>query len=237
MDKKKIPTRVGMTVIVIVAITVSVLVWKYEKDNGQIISQMPNIFPQQNQNEETQGAGNNQPIENIKTTKSYKNGSYGYEIEIPDNFDIKTGSLKDPESLINIISKNGNKPLFVIDVEISKFNNINSWLNDYRKKLRQTTSYEGVKINPPSILSEEKTNIDGAEAIKVTLQNMPYSYYSTVFIKDKFIYTISYNGLLLANEEELIKNDSDNQINLRSEFQSQHKMELDKIINSFKFIR
>lgn len=104
MDNKKIPTGVGIAVIVIIAITVSVLVWKYEKSNEQIVSQTPDIIPQQNQ--ETQESENNEesemnmvePKENksLSVSKSAqnwrkicKNSKGGYNVKYPDEWTVK----------------------------------------------------------------------------------------------------------------------------------------------------
>lgn len=222
MKNIKIPMWVGTSIIVIFTIMVSAFVWKYEKN--KLKSEIKNT--KQHQQEESS-----------KAAASYKNITYNYEMEIPSDFDAKTGSTKNPDSLINIISKKDKKPLFSVNVEPSKFKNIDNWLSDYQQKLSKITSYEGVKINPPSILSNEKASVDGTEAIKVTVHNMPYSNYLVVFIKDKFIYTISYNGLFLEDEEKLLEDKPDNQVNMRYKFQSQYRMELDKIVSSFRFIK
>lgn len=221
MDNKKIPTILRIIIIVIIAITVGMLVWKIEENQPE---------------PEHQIQKNNNPKQNYENITLYKNAIYGYKIEIPYDFEIKTGSMENPDSLINFISKKDNTPLFSIYAETSKFKNINTWLSDYQKKLSQMTSYEGVKINPPTIISKEKIYINEVEAIKIYLNNMPYSNYLTAIIKDNFLYTISYNGLLLENERSLLKENSNNQENIRTEFQLKHQVELNKIIESFKFI-
>ncbi|HLN19082.1 MAG TPA: hypothetical protein VK255_02845 [Patescibacteria group bacterium] len=222
MNQKKIPTGIGVALIVIIVVTIGVLVWKYEKNQKESVQETHlNVLPK----------------ETIKNTSNYKNEGYKYEIEIPIGFSVKTGSLKDPDSLVNIISEQGNIPLFSIRAEISKFKDINDWIDDYQQKLAKITSYEGVKIDPPSILSKEETSLNGTEAIKIAVHNMPYSDYLVVMIKDKLIYTISYSGLLLTNEKNILKEQPINQENIRSEFQSKHREELDKIVSSFKFIK
>ncbi len=211
----------GIIIIVIMAVTIGMLAWKIEENQPE---------PEQ------QTQNNNKSKQNYENTTLYKNAIYGYEIEIPYDFEIKTGSIENPDSAINIISKQDNTPLFSIYAETSKFKNIDTWLADYQKKLSRMTSYEGVKINPPAIISKEKIYINEIEAIKIYLNNMPYSNYLTAIIKDNFLYTISYNGLLLENERGLLKENSNNQEDIRTEFQSKHQVELNKIIESFKFI-
>jgi len=233
MKNKKISIGIGVVIIMIIAITVGVFVWKYEKNQKEMIQEMQaNILLEKTQ--EAQVDILSEKV--VEDPAYYKNEGYKYEIEIPSGFSIKSGSLKDPDSLIKIISKQDNTPLFSIDVDYSKFKDINTWLANYKKELSQIDSYEGVEINPPSVLSTEKTIIDGVEAVKLTIHNMPYTDYLIVFIKNDLIYKIEYNGLLLSDEKNTLKEKGSSEKKLDLEFQLKHRTELDQIANSFKFI-
>ncbi|TSD01057.1 MAG: Uncharacterized protein Athens071425_504 [Parcubacteria group bacterium Athens0714_25] len=219
---KEIFAGVGTIIIIGIVVTGGMIIRENRKNKHEL------------QKSEQEDWKYNQEKENIITY--YENKSYNYRIENLTSFNVETGSVKNPDSLIKIISKADNTPLFSIDAEISKFSNVNDWLDDYQKKLSQITSYEGVEINPPVILSKEKIYIDGIEAIKLTIENMPYSDYLIAIIKNKFIYTISYNGLLLTSEKDALKEQSNNQSDLALTFKIKHRAELDKIIDSFRFV-
>jgi hypothetical protein len=230
---KKIPTGVGILLIVIITVTVAVLVLKYAENktiesNSQVSLQdtksvdVPNKVTSEISNE---------------SVASYKNTTYNYEINIPIKFNVKTASLENPDSLIKIISKKDNRPLFSISAEVSKFKDIDGWLNGYQQTLSQMNYYEGVRVDPPIIISKEEIRVGGADAVKVVLHNMPYSDYLIAFIKNGLLYTISYNGLLTIDEENVTKKQSENQETSRSKFQLNHRAELDKITESFQFVK
>ncbi len=231
MKNQKVDTLLGAIILIIIAITVGVFVWKVEK--GQEMQQSANIaLPQKQMQKE------DKTMKNKESVNSYENASYGYKIDIPAGFDFETaGPKNNPDSSIRISSKQDETELFYVYVETSKFKNINEWLNDYQKKIAQINSYEGVEINTPTVLSKEKTTIDGAEAIKIVVQSMPYSDYFIVFIKDEFAYKLSYNGLFLADEKSLLGGQPAEEKKLRSEFQLKHRAEMDAIVKSFKFTK
>ena len=230
MKNQKVDTKLGVAILIIIAITVGAFVWKVGKERE--VQQSANItLPQKQTQDKGKAMGNSESID------SYENATYGYKIDIPAGFDFKTaGSKEDADSLIKIGLKQDGTELFAVYVETSKFKNIGEWLNDYQKKLTQINSYEGVEINTPIVLSKEKTIVDGEEAMKIVVQNMPYEDYLIVFIKNEFVYKISYNGLFLTDEKSLLEGRSTNEKKLRSEFQLKHRAKLDKIVESFKFV-
>ncbi|NCA94089.1 MAG: hypothetical protein EOM84_02805 [Sphingobacteriia bacterium] len=94
---KKISTTTGTIIIVIIAIMIGAVVSKYEKSNEEVVSQMPNIAPQQNQ--KTQEAGNNQEsgaTDSIKAWKTYQNKDIGLLFDYPANWG-------------DVVIENGNK--------------------------------------------------------------------------------------------------------------------------------
>ncbi|HBI34331.1 MAG TPA: hypothetical protein DEA43_01735 [Candidatus Moranbacteria bacterium] len=239
MKNQKVGTSLGTIVLVIIAITVGAFAWMVIKnrevaEGPQSVAVQPKLVEK---SQEQQIQGENKTEETIESSSSYENTSYGYSIYIPADFDFKTaGPKEDEDSLIRIRLKQDGTEFFSVYVEKSKFKNVDEWLNDYQNKLKQINSYEGVEINTPTILSKEKTNIDGVEAKKIVVYNMPYTDYLIVFIKDKFIYKLSYNGLFLSNETNLLGGQqSAIEKKLRSEFQLKYREQLNKIGESFKF--
>ena len=169
----------------------------------------------------------------------YENMQYGYKINIPENFIInKNGPAQDRDSLIRIFPKTDKPFMFSVYVSNSKFKNIDSWLIDYKQNLSKINSYEGIEIDTPSITSKERININGITAIKIVLNNMPFSNYLIVFIKDNLLYEFLYNGFLTDQEEldiagKQVKNKND----LTQEYKLKHRQELDKIFDSMIFTK
>ncbi len=77
MDKKKIPTGIWIAMIVIIAITVSVLTWKYEKN-----------VPSLTQSSLTTELNQQEIVQPTNDWKKYKDDEYGYELDYPSNWNI-----------------------------------------------------------------------------------------------------------------------------------------------------
>lgn len=241
MDNKKIPTCIGTIILVIIAITVGIFVWTYEKGQDLYVDIESKIVlkPVVKSNEQRVTGAEKSTTLTINDGL-YKNIKYNYQLEIPDNLKLESGSVDNPDSLIRLLSSQSNQPLFSIYVENSNSKNIDDWLSKYRQKISTMTSYEGVPVDPPMILSTKKISIDSITAIGVVIKNMPYSDYFIVFIKNGLVYTISYSGLLEKDENELLNSKSEEYIeynNLLLEFHLKHRVELDKIVESFKFMQ
>lgn len=237
MTNQKIPTLSGTVILVIIAVTVFSFVWKYRAIKSQTDTQIENITTQKSVKSKQKDPQEKLTTSAIIDNSLYKNIKYNYQLEIPANLKSESGSVNDPDSLIRLLSSKNNQLLFSIYVENSNSKNIDDWLSGYRKKISTMTSYEGVPVNPPRILSTKKIFIDSVAAIRVVMENMPYSDYFIVFIKNGLVYNISYSGLLEENERELLKSKPDEYNSLLSEFHLKHRLELDKIAESFKFIR
>lgn len=188
---------------------------------------------------------NNAIQEDIRTNDSliingiYENTQYNYKINIPENFIInKNGPAQDQDSLIRIFPKTDKPFMFSVYVGTSKFKNIDSWLIDYKQTLSKINSYEGVEIDTPSITSKERININGITAMKIVLNNMPFSDYLIVFIKDNLLYKFSYNGFLTDQEElDIAGKQVENKNDLTQEYRLKHRQELDKIFDSMRFTK
>jgi len=98
MDNKKIPTWVGTVVLVIIAVTVGVLVWKYEKEVD--ITQTKNIENQPNKSllALKQSSDTRSEIQ-TPADGTYKNTQYNFQIIIPNDWKIienNDDNLSDP---------------------------------------------------------------------------------------------------------------------------------------------
>ncbi|MFA7209418.1 MAG: hypothetical protein WC120_03975 [Parcubacteria group bacterium] len=238
IDNKKIPTVLGTMIIVIIVITTIALVLKYEQIRNREDVGMENIAAQRKSSENAQEQSQEKELAQINVSNGlYKNLKYDYQFNVPSNLKLEIGSMNDPESLIRILSTQNNQSLFSINVEPSTTKNIDTWLNEYKQKISKITSYEGIKVNPPSILSSKKILVDSVDARAIVIKNMPYSNYSIVFIKNGFVYTLAYSGLLEKDEDVVIKKQPEQRDSLLSEFHLKHRQELDKIVESFKFIQ
>ncbi len=234
---EQVGTLAGTIILVIIAVTACVFVWKYEAIKNQTDTQIENITIQKKLVDGKQKDLQEKSTTLVINNGLYKNIKYNYQLEIPTNLKLESGSMNDPDSLIRLLSSQNNQPLFSIYAENSDSKNIDDWLSNYIQKISTMTSYEGVPVDPPSILSTKKIFIDSVAAIGVVIKNMPYSNYFIVFIKNGLVYNISYSGLLEKDEKGLLNSKPEEYNNLLSEFHLKHRLELDKIAESFKFIQ
>lgn len=105
IDNKKIPTVLGTVIIVIIAITVGALVWKYEEIKNRGEAQMQNTITQIKPIEKNQTQEENKKEESIDTS-DWKNYSDSRIIfSYPNSCDLRTASD-------NISNKNPNMYFF-----------------------------------------------------------------------------------------------------------------------------
>lgn len=247
MDNKKIPTKLGVIIIILFTITAIAFILIYESNyKVSTIMSNHNIASDTDQNYQLQGKKiaesgivQGAPDTDIGTIMNglYTNVKYAYKINIPENFDIdRNGPAQDQTSLIRIFLKTDKPFLFSIHASHSEFKNVDGWFKSYEQNLSKTSSYEGVEIKIPSIVSKERINVDRTEAIRIVLDNMPFSNYLIVFIKNNFIYTVSYNGFL-TEEEDIIFKRSTNKKEVLKKFQFNHRRELNEMIDSLIFTK
>lgn len=219
MNQKKIPTILGIIIIVIIAVTIGMFTWKIEESNEQIVSQMPNVISQKNQ--ETQESGDNQKLESTESTSwlTFKNDKYNFEIQYPSNFLFDENLMDGPEYSINFgpsykdtFGKEHSVRKATRNFEMSIYknkNDVDSLIkkgNEVRVAVEQTSKLVGTeKIGALSAKIIKACDIGG---------NCDKIIY---FVHDKYIYSVyMQNYFTLKNEVD--------------------KNNFDQMITSFKFL-
>jgi len=235
IDNKKIPTILGTIVIVIIAITVGVFVWKYEVIKDQDNTQVQNVGVQENTsvNQQNQSSNDNQSSclsdSNQKDSEwnTFKNDQFKFEIQYPSSFiynEQLTSTWTHPpgegvQYVINLgvpqktTRKDGSNCTPSNNFLMYIANNENG-LSNYIKNAKLTSGDVENSFEP---VGTEKIASYAANIVKTC--NMGGNCTKDVFFADdKYIYYIQ------LNQYFTLKNVSDKKI-------------LDRILSSLKFIK
>jgi hypothetical protein len=217
---KKVNVSVIAIIIVIVAITASVITWLFTEKIQAPVQQnttMTSASVVQPTTSTTQPAVQSMPTDEIVNWKTYSNSKYGFEFKYPDY--LKPESVND--NLLTISNrkrKGGNLENgdIVLTFEISKKADEMGGLDE---KLKQTKEIE--KSGGAVISRYKEMNIDGFPAIQ-QLEDVkvsdPGCYWSTYINKSD-----RYDSITLMSAK------CDTIINLENDY--------NKILSTFKFIK
>ncbi|MCX6765974.1 MAG: hypothetical protein NT136_03375 [Candidatus Moranbacteria bacterium] len=178
MKKQKIPTGIGVIIILIVTITIGVFVWKVEKN--QLAIEQPQV-PQVNQkyNAKNNNQSDEKALEDSKITTKYTNNTYGLEFEYPQNLVISQDAT---DSLFGLSDRPDGH--WVINVSVSANTNNFSLVQAFNKELARYKKPERNIITSDII-------VGGKPAKKFSIQNPTDNGNAVVVIVDgKNIITI-----------------------------------------------
>lgn len=183
MDNKKIPTSVGTIVIVIIAITAGVLVWKYEKQQERDVSSSD--LKIQGNKESEKDVFNNFKISDFDTWKDYRNEAIGVKIKYPKELYIDES---DKEVTFDYLSPNDpvqkNEGSLLLHLSISK----------EQKTIKQYI--EKYKLNALQNFKQTQVQLNGSHAEQITYKDAfaGGEIYTTLIQKENNLIIINYAG-------------------------------------------
>ncbi len=198
MDNKKIPTIVGTFIIIVIAITVGVFVWKIEK-NQKGVGQSQNVVgikklqkPTANQRDQAQqlqaAKGSNDEM------KKYINKTFGFEFEFPSDLVITQNST---DSVFGLSDKPDGHWAYNVTVTAN--------VNNISLDQAFDSALERYKNTDKKIIVTN-INIGGEQAKKYSIQNPTDSGNSvSVVIYEKNIITIYGDDSTPSNKTNFIK--------------------------------
>ena len=161
MDNKKTPTIIGVAVIIIIAVTVGMLVWKYENEKNRMKMQNITVQPKEKINNQSQKTVDENNWETYTNDEFYFSFKYpvncdGCQIKVSDK--VKRAYLHNDSQLLNFVTtKNGKEfssPFIftigvmpAVDDNGKLVNNIDDFLKNYRNREKNPAKQEQDSIN------------------------------------------------------------------------------------------